>query len=141
MWKKLIIGVIGIFAFMVVVLAVHIYQVTRPKEGTIPTIALSRIDFPRGIDSLKAASIKTDFSKLDGINDLRLNIESGHIVFLYNTKIWQPADLVEEINLQYSISAELFKPSAEMLAQSCPAIDKKSITYKLGSFFQKSFEN
>jgi hypothetical protein len=141
MWKKLVMGIIGIFAFLIVILAVHIYQVTRPKEGTIPSIALSRIDFSQSIDSLKSASIKTDFSKLEGINDLRINAESGHIIFLYNTKIWQATDLVEKINFNYSLSAELYKPSAEMLAQSCPAIDKNSLTYKLGSFFQKSFEN
>jgi hypothetical protein len=141
MWKKIIIGIIGIFSFLVVVLTVHIYQVTRPKEGRIPSIALSRIDFPQGIDSLEAVSIKNYFSELEGISDFRQNIESGYIICLYDTKVWQSQELVEKINLHYSLSAVLYKPSAEMLAQSCPVIDKNSLTSKLGTFLQKSFEN
>lgn len=141
MWKKLIIGVIGIFAFMVVVLAVHIYQVTRPKEGKIPSIALSRIDFPNGLDSLEARAIEMNLSNVEGINTVKVNIPMGHMVALYDTKKITASDLVDKVNNNYSKSAELFRPSAEMLAQSCPAIDKKSLTYKLGSFFQKSFEN
>jgi hypothetical protein len=141
MWKKLIIGVIGIFALLVLVLAVHIYQVSRPKEGGIPSIALSRIDFPQGIDSLEAVSIQTHFSKLEGIRDFRINATSGHVVCLYDNKIWQASDLVDKINFNFSLSAELYRPPAAMLTQSCPVIDKSSLTYKLGTFFQKSFEN
>jgi hypothetical protein len=141
MWKKFIIGVIGIFAFLVLVLAVHIYQVSRPKEGRIPNIAMSRIDFPKGIDSLGAVMIQTHFSKLEGIKDLRINADSGHVVCLYDNKIWQASDLVDKINFNFSLSAELYRPSADMLSQSCPVIDKSSLTYKLGTFFQKSFEN
>lgn len=141
MWKKLIIGIMGIFAFMVLVLAIHIYQVSRPKEGKIPNIALSRIDFPKGVDSLEMVNIKTHFSKLEGIKDLRINTSSGHLVCLYDNKIWKASDLVNKINFTYSLSAVLYRPSAEMLSQSCPAIDKNSLTYKFGSFFQKSFEN
>ncbi|WP_373494115.1 heavy metal-associated domain-containing protein [Aquiflexum sp.] len=141
MFKKIVFGLICFFTFLVAVLAVHIYMVTKPKAGAISSLTLSRIDFPERFDSLQGVAIKEHIAKMEGVKDVRVNFSNSHIICLYDRKEFSGSDLVDRINFHFSESAQLFQPSEEMLAQSCPAIDKNSITYKLGAFFQKSFEN
>lgn len=141
MFKRIVFGLVCFFMFLVAVLAVHIYMVTKPKVGSISSLTLSRIDFPEKFDSLDGISIKEHLAKIEGIKDVRVNFSSSHIVCLYDRKEFSGSELVNMINFHFSQSAELFQPSEEMLSQSCPAIDKNSLTYKLGEFFQKSFEN
>ena len=141
MFKRIVFGLIFFFIFLVGILAVHIYMVTKPKAGSISSLTLSRIDFPQKLDSLQGLEIKDHLVKMEGIKDVRLNFSNSHMVCLYDRKELSGSDLVSKINFHFAQSAQLYQPSEEMLSQSCPAIDKNSITYKLGEFFQKSFQN
>ncbi|AFL84776.1 hypothetical protein Belba_2210 [Belliella baltica DSM 15883] len=141
MFKRIIIGCLVLFSALVVTLAVHIYLVTQPKGNEGPNLAMSRIDFDSQLDSLEAVKIKTYTSLMDGVRDVRVNLASGHLVCLYDRNKQAPQDIVESISKDFLVQASLFQPSDEMLAQSCPAINKSSLTYKLGAFFQRTFEN
>lgn len=141
MIKKILLGAIFLMTFLIGVLAVHIYMVTQPKEGAVPSLTMSRIDFPQSLEPEEGDKIKSLLSQLEGIKDVRVNFSNGHIICLYDRKAQSPHDLVATINQEFMYQASLYQPSEEMLAQSCPAIDKSSLTYKLGAFFQKSFQN
>lgn len=141
MFKKIIIGCLVLFSALVVTLAVHIYLVTQPKANDGPNLAMSRIDFDSQLDSLQAAKIKTYTSLIEGVRDVRLNSSASHMVCLYDRNKKAPQDIVESISKDFYVQANLFQPSEEMLAQSCPAINKSSLTYKLGAFFQRTFQN
>lgn len=141
MFKRIIIGCLVIFAALVVTLAVHIYLVTQPKNDGKPNLTMSRIDFVNQLDSLEAINVKNHTRKLDGVRDVRMNAKSGHMVCLYDRNKQAPSDIIESISKDFYLEASLYQPSEEMLAQSCPAINKSSLTYKLGAFFQRTFEN
>ncbi|TVP49661.1 MAG: heavy-metal-associated domain-containing protein [Mongoliibacter sp.] len=141
MIKRILFGIISIAAFFTAILAVHIYMVTQQKEGAVTSLTMSRIDFPEAIEPENGNQIKLHLVQLEGVKDVRVNFSNGHIICLYDRKAQSPHDLVASINENFMEQASLFQPSEEMLAQSCPAIDKNSITYKLGAFFQKSFQN
>ena len=141
MIKKFLLGGLITLLLLVGTLAVHIYLVTKPKTGGIPMMVMSRIDFPYALDSLEGITILHHLSQMDGISDARVNISAGFMVCLYDRNLQSPHDLVEEVNTSFSTKAVLYQPSEEMLSQSCPAMDKSSLTYRLGAFFQKTFEN
>ncbi|WP_194778132.1 heavy-metal-associated domain-containing protein [Pararhodonellum marinum] len=139
MIKKLIIGVIGVFMALVMVLAIHIYQVTSEKRNQGPAFAMSKIMLNQELDSLEAIEIKQFILGKEGVKDTRINVRSGHIICLYDRNVWAPQELVDETNKAFTLNSSLYQPSQEELAASCPAIDKNSMTYKLGSFFEKLF--
>jgi thiosulfate reductase cytochrome b subunit len=141
MFKRILIGAIFLMSFLVGVLAVHIYMVTKPQKGSIATITMSRIDFPDSLSNEEGIQIKSFLMNKEGVKDVRVNFSNGHIICLYDRKRHSPHDLVEKISQTLKLEANLYQPTDEMLAQSCPAIDKNSITYKLGAFFQRSFQN
>ncbi|MBW3468440.1 heavy-metal-associated domain-containing protein [Arthrospiribacter ruber] len=141
MIKRILLGAIFLMLFLIGTLAVHIYMVTKPKSGAIPSLTMSRFDFPSSLEETTGESIKEFLKNQEGIKDVRVNFSNGHVICLYDRQKHSPHDLVLAINNELMQEASLYQPSDEMLAQSCPAIDKNSLTYKLGAFFQKSFHN
>ncbi|PRY84890.1 hypothetical protein [Mongoliibacter ruber] len=141
MIKRILLGAIFLLTFLIGVLAVHIYMVTQPKKGAVPSLTMSRIDFSESLEPEEGKEIISILDQVEGIKDVRVNFSNGHIICLYDRKAQSPHDIVAILNQEFKHQASLYQPSDEMLAQSCPAIDKGSLTYKLGAFFQKSFQN
>ncbi|AWW31924.1 heavy-metal-associated domain-containing protein [Echinicola strongylocentroti] len=140
MIKKIIIGAGVVVLLLVATLAVHIYMVTSSRPDG-PNWAMSQIDFNEDLDSLKSEKIKTDLLAIEGMREARINTKSDFIILLYDRKQHNPHDLVKQVNTGYEIQASLFQPSEDQLAASCPAINKNSLTYKLGSYFEQVFTN
>lgn len=141
MIKRILIGLVAFFLLMVATLAVHIYLVTRPSEGAITSISMGRIDISESLEPEQVEGILTKVKLLDGVKDVRVNQAAGHVICLYDRKYWSGDELTNWIADEFTVSASFFRPTEEMLSQSCPAIDKNTLTYKLGAFFQRVFEN
>ncbi|GAB3660867.1 hypothetical protein GCM10028791_35040 [Echinicola sediminis] len=138
MIKKILIGAAAVALFLTALLALHIYLVTDDRTAG-PNWAMSQIDFNEDIDSLKSVSIKEKLLDTEGVRDVRVNGVSDYLIVLYDRKQHNPHDLVDRVNQDYRLQSSLFQPSEEQLAASCPAIDRGSLTYKLGSFFENAF--
>ncbi|UJP67131.1 heavy-metal-associated domain-containing protein [Mongoliitalea daihaiensis] len=141
MIKRIVIGLTAVFFVMIATLAVHIYMVTRPAPGAISTITMGRIDFHDSLDSLQSHQILNQTRTLEGVKDVRMNRSDGFLICLYDRNKWSGEELTDWIVNEFTVSASFFRPSEELLAQSCPAIDKTSLTYQLGAFFQRIFES
>lgn len=125
----------------VVTLAVHIYMVI-PKADANQTAnwQLGRITFEAPMDSATVAEAKSAIWKVPGIKQAVFNAKDGNLVFAYVNNGELNHDKVYSTFMSNgSFNAELYRPSETELAASCPAIDKSSITYKLGSYFQDLF--
>lgn len=140
MWKRILIGLTIGFLGMVLVLAAHIYVVTHPKEGQIPTLTLTKIEFQEPLGQERATLIRERMLQWEGVRDLRLNLAQAHLVCLHDLSVLSAEDLVSKINFHFKDSAALFRPDARSLSKSCPAIDRNSLTYRFGAFLQKTFE-
>lgn len=141
MLKRIIIGIVIVFLLLLGTLTWHIYTVTQPQTGAISSMALSRIDLDQPIDDAAGDRIKSYLLSDTAIKDIRLNKEKGHIICLYDRRKLSPQEIISSLDEKMQLTGSLYQPSEEMLAQSCPAIDKNSITYKLGAFIQKRFDN
>jgi hypothetical protein len=139
MVKKIIIGIVGIAILLVTVLAVHIYQVTATKKNNGPSMAMSKILLHEELDSLTSLGVKFFIQENEGVKDTRINRSAGHAICLYDRNSNDVREIIEALNQKFELRATLFQPSAEELAMSCPAIDRNSVTYKLGNFFENLF--
>ncbi|WP_158859295.1 heavy-metal-associated domain-containing protein [Lunatibacter salilacus] len=139
MIKKIILGVAGIAVLLIGILAVHIYQVTAAKKSKAPSLAMSKILLHEELDSLSSLELKSFIQINDGVKDARINRAAGHAICLYDRNSADVRDIISSINQKFELQATLFQPSADELAMSCPAIDRNSVTFKLGNFFENLF--
>ncbi|MDN3670211.1 heavy-metal-associated domain-containing protein [Echinicola jeungdonensis] len=140
MLKKILIGACVVLFLLVGTLAVHIYLETK-DQSLGPNWAMSQVDFNADLDSLKGESIKKELLEWEGMRDTRINRTSDYLIVLYDRKKQDPNDIVKKVNADYNLQSTLFHPSDAQLDGSCPAINKNSVTYQLGSFFRKIFKN
>lgn len=141
---KVTIWIDSFISILIIVLAVHIYLVTQPKE-TNPTAAwqLARIDLDETTplsQEIISASYKA-LKEIDGIQRISVNAEQGNIVIAYFTNKHTSENIYNEFAKKTNLNSSLFIPSKDQLAQGCPVIDEASISYKLGSFFQGIFHD
>lgn len=140
MWKRFILGILFLFCSMLLVLAVHVYTVTKPNRGQIPSLTLTRVDFPRGLEPLVSEKVQERVMTWEGIRDVRINSVQGHVVFLHDLSVVDSDELVSKLNFHFNQGAVVYRPDAAMVSQSCPAIDKQSLTYRFVSFIEKSLK-
>jgi hypothetical protein len=139
MIKKIILSIGSILFLLVLVLAVHIYMVTGKAVPEGPNWSMGKIEVATQVDSFSVNEIKQDFLEKPYIRAFRANIDQGHFILLYDRKQVSGDDLAAELGSKLNLQASLYRPSAEELASSCPAIPKDSFTYQLGSLFQSIF--
>ena len=141
---KIAIGIGSIFALLVIILAVHIYLVTpEPEQNPTQGWQLSRIDINEELplSDKQVKEINNSFKSVKGVERVVINKEHGTVVFAYFPKEFSAMSIYNNFSTKTGLNTALFTPSKEQLAASCPVIDKNSISYKMGSFFQNIFQN
>lgn len=96
--KKVLIVCLSIFLVLTAVLAVHIYQVTRPKvEFNNSNLEMARIDFSSPIDSITAKQVKSQTLKIGGVKHAYFNIPDGILVYGFNSDLTNGQEVFEKI--------------------------------------------
>ncbi|GMQ27839.1 heavy-metal-associated domain-containing protein [Algoriphagus confluentis] len=139
MIKKIILTAGSIVLVLLVVLGVHIYQVTGKGMSDGPNWSMGKIEVSPDLDSTRVEAVQEEYLQRPYIRAFRINREQGHFILLYDRKQVSGDELAGELGEKLQVSASLYRPSAEELASSCPAIPKDSFTYQLGSLFQSIF--
>ncbi len=141
---KLTIWTTAAASLLIIVLGVHIYLVTSPKEEN-PTASwqLARIDIQERtpLSPLVAKEVKKTLKAIKGVKRVVVNSEHANAVIGFNPKSQSSRAIYEQFSKQSLIAATLYTPTEKQLAAGCPAIDKTSITYQVGSFFQEVFHD
>lgn len=142
-WLKwTIYSVTGVFILLVATLAIHIAMVTpsgTPKNQTA-NWQLGKIDFASSLDSAQYKEAKKAIWQINGIKQAVIGTDRDNLVFAYtNNGDLTHEKVYENFSKNISFESSLFTPSADQMAASCPVIDKSSITYRLGNYFQDLF--
>lgn len=140
MWRRFILGILLLFGALFLALTIHMYIVTKPSRGQVQALTLTRVDFPKGLDSLVSVQVQERMATWDGVRDVRVNVEQGFVICLHDLTLLDSEQIVAALNFHFNRGAVVFRPDAALVSQSCPAINKESLTYRLGSFLQKSFQ-
>ena len=137
--KKVLKGAGIALLLSVVVLAVHIYIVTRPKAPTANTLVMARIDFKKDINKDDASKITTWLYQQTGVNHVLCNPDGKLAVFTYYPVKTSPEQIVAKLNSSTPYLGERFMPSKSQLASGCP-VAATSFTYKASKFFNHLFK-
>ena len=104
----------------ITVLAVHIYQVTRPGKADASTIAMARIDFKENLSTDDSVKITAWLYKQKGVEYALCNPTSKIAVFSFRPITTNANDLAQNLASELNYTAERFLPSEEALKAGCP---------------------
>ena len=135
--KKILIWSASITLFLIVVLAVHIYIVTRPKVNPY-TKEMARIDIKQDINQNDANKIATWLYQQKGIDHVLVNPQTDIVVFTFYPYKTTANQITSNFKSNFNYKAERFIPTQDELMSSCP-VAGSSVTYKVYNFFKQVF--
>ena len=136
-WKRIALSVAGVFVLGVIVLAVHIYVVTRPRVDASTRI-MARIDIKQDIDQADADKITAWLYRQKGVDHVLVNPQSDIAIFSF-APVQNNANLiVADFKREMTYKAERNIPTAEEMKGGCP-VAKTSATYKVYTFIKNIF--
>ena len=120
-WKRIALGVLSVFLLGVVVLAVHIWWVTRPRIDASTRI-MERIDVKQSIGQADADRITAWLYQQKGVDHVLVNPRSAIAIFTFapvkNDGNRIAAEFVSQLPYK---GASRYLPAASEMRGGCPA--------------------
>jgi len=120
------------------VLAVHIYIVTRPKPMDAHTRAMARIDIQQPVTQADAGRITTWLYQQKGVDRVLVNPGTAIVVFTFFPLKTTADQVVSDFKADLPYKAQRFIPTKAGLRNGCP-VASTSVTFKVYSFFKHLF--
>jgi hypothetical protein len=137
-WKRIVLGVFSVFLFLVVVLAVHIYIVTRPKAPDAHTRIMARIDVRQPLTTDDAGKITAWLYRQKGIDHVLVNPKTSIVVFTFFPIKTSANEIVGHFKSELPYKGDRFMPSEDAMTSGCP-VASTSVTYKVYTFLKHTF--
>jgi len=112
----------GIFLCLTVILAVHIYMVTRPKAPDAYTRIMARIDIKQPLSQQDADKISSWMYQQQGVDRVMVNPQSRIVVFTFFPVKTSATEIVRNFKTALHYPGDRYMPSAEEMSQGCPAM-------------------
>ena len=128
--KKIALYGVSSFLFLVVVLAVHIWWVYRPKAPDAYTKVMARIDIKQPINQGDANRITAWLYHQKGIDHVLVNPQNRIVIFTFFPVRTSGDEVVRNFKANFDLKADRFIPTTDALAHSCPMAGS-SYTYKV----------
>lgn len=135
--KRTALTLIAVFVFLVVVLAVHIYVVTRPRVDANTRI-MARIDIRQPIDQHDADKITAWLYRQKGVDHVLVNPATDIAIFTFAPLQNNAARIIQDFKAGMPYKAERHLPKAGEMTGGCP-VAATSMTYKVYSFMKHIF--
>lgn len=136
--KKIFRRIMIVFGFLTIVLAIHIYWVTRPKAPDPYKIVMARIDIKNSLTRQDADSIKNWLNQQKGVDHVVVNPKSQIAIFTFYPAKTSGDQIVNKFHTAFNYDAKRYIPTKEEIANSCPALPE-NITQKISSFVKQNF--
>lgn len=119
-WKKLLISAGVLLLAATTVLAVHIYQVTRPQITDAERIVMARVDFQQDISPDDANKITEWLYANKGVHHVLCNAETNIAVFTFYPAQTDANNIIADLKKVGNYKAERYLPSATAMKSGCP---------------------
>jgi len=135
-WKKIVLtSAVGLLG-LIIILAVHIYWVTRPRIDASTRI-MARIDLHQPITRDDAAKISTWLYQQKGVDHVLVNPASQIALFTFAPVENDGNRIVQDFKANTSYTrAERFLPKIDPNASGCP-VATTSLTYKVYALMKR----
>lgn len=131
--KKITIWAFSVSMFLIVVVAVHIWAVYRPKAPGPDTKVMARIDLKPSISQVDAGKIATWMYHQKGVDHVLVNPDTRIVIFTFFPIKASGNDIVKNFNAELPYKGNRFMPTEKQLASSCP-VAGSSFYYKVYKF-------
>jgi hypothetical protein len=134
-WKRIALTVSAVFVFLVVVLMVHIYVVTRPHIDASTRI-MARIDIHQPIAGADVERITAWLYQQKGVDHVLVNPSSAIAIFSY-APVQNDANRIAQafkVSLPYSKAERIMPPQGT--TRGCP-VAGTSLTYRVYTFMKR----
>lgn len=138
MIKRFLIGTGTVLLLLVMVLAIHIYVVTRPKAPDAHTRIMARIDIRQDITPDDSSKITAWLYQQKGVDHVLCNPKSNVVVFTFFPIRTSADQIVKDFKSSLPYKAERYMPSESEMKSGCP-VASTSFSYKVYSFFKHTF--
>ena len=136
--KRIVWWSASVFLFLAVVLAVHIYLVTRPKAPDKFTVVLARIDFKQAINKEDAARVTQWLYAQEGVDHATCNPDTRLAVFTYHPVKLTGTQIMNKFKTELHYNAVRYVPSPEEMKSGCP-VASTSAVYRIYNYFKNKF--
>jgi len=135
---KILLTISVVIGLLAILLAVHIYLVTRPRADA-HTRAMARIDLHQSISRMDADSIKAWLFRQKGVDRVLVNPRSAIAVFTFSPVTTNANQIVQafKASLPYKRS-ERYLPTGGRTNKQCP-MTSTPVTNKIYQFFKQLF--
>ena len=120
--KKIFRITMGVFVFLSIVLAIHIYIVTRPKAVDPQALIMARIDIKDSIDTDDANKITSWLYQQKGINHVLVNPKTRIVVFTFFPVKTSGDKIVKNFQMSFNYQATRYVPTEAEIQSGCPVI-------------------
>jgi hypothetical protein len=135
-WKRIALWSVSVFVALVVILAVHIWWVTRPRIDANTRI-MARIDLHQRIGQADADKIKAWLYQQKGVQYVLVNPASEIAVFSFAPAQNDGSRIVADFRARSGYGhAERYAPVVDPNASGCP-VAATSFTYKVYAFMKR----
>ncbi|HEX9512783.1 MAG TPA: hypothetical protein VF939_19965 [Puia sp.] len=135
--KRIALTVLSVFLFLVTVLGIHIYRVTRPKAPDAHTRIMVRIDIKQPITEEDAGKITAWLYNQKGVDHVLVNPQTDIAVFTFAPIKNSAGQIARDFKSSLPYKAERYMPTEAEMTGGCPAM--ASSTYKVYNFFKHIF--
>jgi len=129
----------GIFLFLILVLAVHIYIVTKPKAPDEHTRVMARIDIRQPVSVDESNNITAWLYQQRGVDHVLCNPKTAIVVFTFSP-LKANADAIA-VNFKTALNypySKRYVPTEKELQSGCP-VASTSFSYKAYKFIKNIF--
>jgi len=136
--RRIFIGTMSVFLFLTLVLAIHIYVVTRPKAPDAHTLVMARIDIKNSINQADADKITTWLYQQKGVDHVLVNPKTKIVVFTFFPLKESGDQIVKNFQTSFSYDAKRYVPTQAEIENGCPAVPA-DITNKVTTYIKHIF--
>ncbi|MBS1605997.1 MAG: hypothetical protein JST42_25295 [Bacteroidetes bacterium] len=137
-FRRIALAALGVFMLGVVVLAIHIYVVTRPRVDA-DTRVMVRIDLGQDIGQADADRITAWLYRQKGVDHVLVNPASDIAIFTFAPLSNDANRIVGDLQVQIGYKeGRRYLPSEKEMQGGCP-VATTSASYKVARFIQKLF--
>lgn len=120
--KKIFRITMGVFVFLSIVLAIHIYIVTRPKALDPQALIMARIDIKDSIDTDDVNKITSWLYRQKGIDHVLVNPKTRIVVFTFFPVETTGDQIVKNFQTAFNYQATRYLPTEQEIDNGCPVI-------------------
>jgi cell division protein FtsX len=136
---RIVLTISAVVVLLTLMLAVHVYMVTRPHAADVRSRVMARIDLHQSIGKTDADSITAWLYRQKGVDRVLVNPKSAIAVFTFSPVMANANEIVRafKASLPYS-RAERYLPAGAQLKRGCP-MTATPVTNRIYKFLKQIF--